>query len=96
MGMLAGNGAGAGCCFYAGTVRAGGAECGGKLFRDRDAIIRLMMWSMLYLEKRAPLLDRMPMEGVHRAFLESYIAVPVRLVEECPRITARCFGWWMP
>jgi len=30
MGMLAGNGAGAGCCFYAGTVRAGGAECGGK------------------------------------------------------------------
>lgn len=55
-----------------------------------------MMWSMLYLEKRAPLLDRMPMEGVHRAFLESYIAVPVRLVEECPRITARCFGWWMP
>ena len=45
-----------------------------KLFRDRDAIIRLMMWSMLYLEKRAPLLDRMPMEGVHRAFLESYIA----------------------
>lgn len=51
-----------------------------KLFRDRDAIIRLM----LYLEKRAPLLDRMPMEGVHRAFLESYIAVPVRLVEECP------------
>ena len=24
------------------------------------------------------------MEGVHRAFLESYIAVPVRLVEECP------------
>ena len=55
-----------------------------KLFRDRDAIIRLMMWSMLYLEKRAPLLDRMPMEGVHRAFLESYIAVPVRLVEECP------------
>lgn len=67
-----------------------------KLFRDRDAIIRLMMWSMLYLEKRAPLLDRMPMEGVHRAFLESYIAVPVRLVEECPRITARCFGWWMP
>ena len=51
-----------------------------KLFRDRDAIIRLM----LYLEKRAPLLDRMPMEGVHRAFLESYIAVPVRLVEEGP------------
>ena len=24
------------------------------------------------------------MEGVQRAFLESYIAVPVRLVEECP------------
>lgn len=47
-----------------------------ELFRNRDAIVRLMMWSMLYLEKRAPLLDRMPMEGVHRAFLESYIAVP--------------------
>lgn len=55
-----------------------------ELFRNRDTIVPLMMWSILYLEKRAPLLDRMPMEGVHRAFLESYIAVPAKLVEECP------------
>lgn len=55
-----------------------------ELFRNRDAIVRLMMWSMLYLEKRTLRPDRMPMEGVRRAFLESYIAVPAKLAEECP------------
>lgn len=62
-----------------------------KALRHRDAIVRLMIWSMLYLEKRASQLDRMPMEGVCRAFLESYIAVPAKLVEECPHDYRKVF-----
>lgn len=84
MGMLAGNGAGAGCCFYAGTVRAGGAECGGKTVQGPGRHYPAHDVEHAVSGEKGAAAGPDADGGRAPRFLESYIAVPVRLVEECP------------